>query len=93
VSVASTLKGLFARPYETVSARGGPAASPDPETGPGVTGTARVTQVKPARTRMEIRMCSPAVCDRCKKVTWTGCGAHVAQVLANVPQDKRCTCR
>ncbi len=38
-------------------------------------------------------MCSPATCDRCKKITWTGCGAHAAQVLADVPEDKRCTCR
>ena len=37
-------------------------------------------------------MCSPAVCDRCKKITWTGCGAHAEQVLASVPAEKRCTC-
>jgi hypothetical protein len=36
-------------------------------------------------------MCSPAVCNQCK-ITWTGCGAHADQVLANVPKDKRCTC-
>ena len=35
-------------------------------------------------------MCSPAICDRCKKITWTGCGAHAQQVLASVPKDKRC---
>jgi hypothetical protein len=34
-----------------------------------------------------------AICDHCKKITWTGCGAHAQQVLASVPEDKRCTCR
>ena len=38
-------------------------------------------------------MCSPAVCDRCKKITWTGCGEHAEQVLAGVPPENRCTCR
>jgi hypothetical protein len=38
-------------------------------------------------------MCSPAVCNRCKKITWTGCGQHVDQALAGVPADERCTCR
>ena len=38
-------------------------------------------------------MCSPAICSQCRKVTYTGCGMHVEQVLANVPQDQRCTCR
>lgn len=39
------------------------------------------------------QMCSPAVCDRCKKITWTGCGQHVEEALAGVPPEKRCTCR
>ncbi len=38
-------------------------------------------------------MCAPAVCPRCRKTTYAGCGMHVEQVLAGVPQDKRCTCR
>jgi hypothetical protein len=37
-------------------------------------------------------MCSPAVCNRCGKITWTGCGQHVGQALANVPPENRCTC-
>jgi hypothetical protein len=37
-------------------------------------------------------MCSPVVCARCKKITWSGCGAHADQVMAGVPADKRCTC-
>ena len=38
-------------------------------------------------------MCSPAVCDHCKKITWTGCGQHVQQALNGVPPGNRCTCR
>jgi hypothetical protein len=38
-------------------------------------------------------MCSPAVCDRCKKFTWTGCGRHVNQALSGIPPENRCTCR
>ena len=38
-------------------------------------------------------MCSPAICDHCQKITWSGCGAHADQVLANVPEERRCTCR
>ena len=30
-------------------------------------------------------MCSPAVCHQCRKVTYSGCGMHVAQVMASVP--------
>ena len=38
-------------------------------------------------------MCSPAICPRCRKVTYSGCGSHVTQVLAKVPPEKRCICR
>jgi hypothetical protein len=38
-------------------------------------------------------MCSPAICRTCNKVTYSGCGMHVDQVLANVPVERRCTCR
>jgi hypothetical protein len=37
-------------------------------------------------------MCSPATCSTCGKVTWSGCGRHVDQVMARVPVDRRCTC-
>lgn len=37
-------------------------------------------------------MCSPARCPRCGKTTWTGCGAHVDAVLANVQPAQRCEC-
>jgi len=38
-------------------------------------------------------MCSPAVCRSCGKVTYSGCGMHVDQVLRNVAPENRCTCR
>lgn len=38
-------------------------------------------------------MCSPAICNQCKKVTYTGCGQHLDQVFAGVPENQRCTCR
>ena len=37
-------------------------------------------------------MCSPAPCNQCGKVTWTGCGEHIQEALANVPKAQRCTC-
>ncbi len=38
-------------------------------------------------------MCVPAICGNCKKVTYSGCGMHVDEVLADVPEDQRCECR
>ncbi len=37
-------------------------------------------------------MCSPTSCSTCGKVTWTGCGQHADQVMANFPQEQHCTC-
>ena len=37
-------------------------------------------------------MCSPATCRSCGKATYTGCGAHVDQVLRGVPRAERCGC-
>lgn len=37
-------------------------------------------------------MCYPVQCSECGKTTWGGCGAHVASVMARVPQDQRCSC-
>lgn len=37
-------------------------------------------------------MCSPIRCSTCGKVTWTGCGQHVEEALAGVPENQRCTC-
>jgi hypothetical protein len=35
-------------------------------------------------------MCHPAPCRTCGKITWRGCGFHVAQVKASVPADQWC---
>ena len=35
-------------------------------------------------------MCQAVKCDTCKKTTWAGCGEHIAQALAGVPESKRC---
>ncbi len=37
-------------------------------------------------------MCSPAMCKKCGKTTWSGCGAHVDQVMDRVPKPQQCTC-
>lgn len=37
-------------------------------------------------------MCSPATCRKCGKTTWSGCGAHVKQVMGKVPAAQRCVC-
>ncbi len=37
-------------------------------------------------------MCQQIKCPRCGKPTWTGCGRHIEQALANVPAEKRCAC-
>ncbi len=35
-------------------------------------------------------MCNPVRCTVCGKTTWSGCGAHVAQVRAAVPAAQWC---
>lgn len=37
-------------------------------------------------------MCSRATCPACGLTTWSGCGAHVDQVMRGVPDHERCTC-
>jgi hypothetical protein len=37
-------------------------------------------------------MCRRATCRACRKATWSGCGAHVEQVMAGVPAEDRCAC-
>ena len=37
-------------------------------------------------------MCRQVTCKTCGKPTWTGCGAHIEQALANVPKAERCKC-
>lgn len=36
-------------------------------------------------------MCRPVVCKTCSKTTWAGCGRHVGQVKAMVPDDQWCS--
>jgi len=38
-------------------------------------------------------MCRRTKCRACGKPTWAGCGAHVEQVLGDVPRSERCRCR
>lgn len=38
-------------------------------------------------------MCRRIECAQCGRPTFAGCGAHVEQVLADVPRDRRCRCR
>ena len=37
-------------------------------------------------------MCRRITCDKCNKPTYAGCGAHIEQVLGDVPKAKRCSC-
>jgi hypothetical protein len=38
-------------------------------------------------------MCRRVTCSKCGKPTFAGCGAHVEQVLGDVPAAARCKCR
>ncbi|WP_168444624.1 hypothetical protein [Actinomadura latina] len=38
-------------------------------------------------------MCQRAVCRKCQRFTYRGCGRHVDQVLAGVPRSQRCDCK
>jgi hypothetical protein len=38
-------------------------------------------------------MCRRVQCSQCGRPTFAGCGAHVEQVLGDVPRDQRCGCR
>ncbi|HEU4337097.1 MAG TPA: hypothetical protein VFR45_07295 [Nocardioides sp.] len=35
-------------------------------------------------------MCRPTTCKTCGKTTWAGCGQHVADVKAMVPNNQWC---
>ena len=35
-------------------------------------------------------MCRPTLCKTCNKITWAGCGQHVADVRASVPANQWC---
>jgi hypothetical protein len=38
-------------------------------------------------------MCQRVKCSSCGKPSYVGCGAHVEQVLGDVPAENRCRCR
>ncbi len=38
-------------------------------------------------------MCSRTTCSDCGKPDYAGCGAHIEQVLGDVPTGNRCACR
>ena len=38
-------------------------------------------------------MCMRVTCPKCGKPTFSGCGAHIEQVLGDVPKEQRCRCR
>ena len=38
-------------------------------------------------------MCRRVQCSSCDKPTFAGCGAHIEQVLGDVPPAQRCRCR
>ena len=38
-------------------------------------------------------MCHRVKCPTCGKPTFAGCGAHIEQVLGDVPVKDRCNCR
>jgi hypothetical protein len=38
-------------------------------------------------------MCRRTTCKACGRPNWAGCGAHVEQVLGDVPKNQRCQCR
>lgn len=38
-------------------------------------------------------MCRRVECPTCRRPTFAGCGAHVEQVLGDVPPAERCRCK
>lgn len=38
-------------------------------------------------------MCHRVTCRKCGKPTYAGCGAHIEQVIGDVPPAQRCRCR
>lgn len=37
-------------------------------------------------------MCRRVECRECGRPTWAGCGQHIEQALAGVPEEQRCKC-
>jgi len=38
-------------------------------------------------------MCKRITCQKCNKPSYAGCGAHIEQVLGDIPKDQRCKCQ
>ncbi len=38
-------------------------------------------------------MCRRVECKECGKPSYAGCGAHIEQVLGDLPKAQRCRCR
>lgn len=38
-------------------------------------------------------MCFITQCDKCKKLTWSGCGRHIQQIKDKVSPQERCNCK
>lgn len=58
-----------------------PSTEPDPD-----------PKTEPTPHPRRHTVCSPALCRTCGKTTWTGCGMHADEVMAEVPPEQRCTC-
>jgi hypothetical protein len=53
----------------------------------------RLAQFEKNEQRREVRtMCHQVTCETCGKPTWSGCGSHIEQALAGVPNYERCSC-
>lgn len=37
-------------------------------------------------------MCARVPCEECGNAAWDGCGQHVEEALAGVPEVDRCAC-
>lgn len=49
-----------------------------------------INQLSINLVRVREIMCSKVTCKVCKKFTWSGCGEHIDQALAGVPNDQIC---
>ncbi|KAI1335135.1 hypothetical protein F5Y15DRAFT_398979 [Xylariaceae sp. FL0016] len=49
--------------------------------------------IPPSRTlTIDAIMCFSATCPTCSKKSWRGCGSHIPDALAGIPEDRWCTC-
>ena len=38
-------------------------------------------------------MCFLTKCYSCNKITWSGCGRHLSNLVKQVPENERCQCK